>query len=60
MKQKHMFSLLDQTFTTVHVQIHGDTAPVPKKRYRDEDLSYQANMERLRPPPHAVDPDLYL
>lgn len=31
MKQRHMFSLLDQTFTTIHVQIHGDTAPAPKK-----------------------------
>lgn len=31
MKQKHMFSLLDQTFTTVHVHIHGDKAPIPQK-----------------------------
>lgn len=30
MKQKHMFSLLDQTFTTVHVHIHGDKAPIPQ------------------------------
>jgi hypothetical protein len=44
-----MFSLLDQSFTTVHVQIHGDRAP-KQKQYRDEDLSYEANMQRLRPP----------
>lgn len=31
MKQKHMFSLLDQTFTTVHVHIHGEKAPIPEK-----------------------------
>lgn len=47
MKQKHMFSLLDQTFTTVHVQIHGDKAPVPQKprhvqRYERGDLDPEA------------------
>jgi len=31
MKQKHMFSLLDQTFTTVHVHIYGDKAPIPER-----------------------------
>lgn len=31
MKQKHMFSLLDQTFTTVQVHIQGDKGVVPEK-----------------------------
>ena len=47
MKQRHMFSLLDQTFTTVHVNIQGDKAIVPEKprhvkRFEQGDLDPDA------------------
>jgi hypothetical protein len=59
MKQKHMFSLLDQTFTTVHVHIHGDKAPVPQKprdtrRFEQGSLDPDAIRARSWTPP--VDP----
>lgn len=59
MKQKHMFSLLDQTFTTVQVHIHGDKAPIPQKpryvqRYERGDLDPEALRGAHWSPP--VDP----
>jgi len=61
MKQKHMFSLLDQTFTTIRVLIHGDKAPVPEKprhvkRFEQGDLDPDALRGARWSPPEGKVP----
>lgn len=65
MKQKHMFSLLDQTFTTVHVNIQGDKAPMPEKprdrqRFENGALDADAVRHARWSPPIDTGPRTYV